>query len=264
MENKSKELETAITAVLKAGKVVQKYFNTEILREFKEDTSVVTLADKESEEIIKKIILQYFPSHSIMGEETGKTGESDYVWYIDPVDGTTNFANGIPIFAISLALLYKNEPIVAVVFNPAIDFLFYAEKGKGAYLNNQKINISSDNKDRCIVSFAASRQKPNKLLLRKLAYNLPDKIRSVRILGSTALELCMVARGSIEANIQIGLKPYDFAAGVLIAKEAGAKITDYEGKAWKFPENYFVVSNGLFHELLLEEIKTQKQGIDLA
>ena len=109
MENKSKELEIAIKAALEAGKILEKYFETEILKEFKEDNTPVTLADNECEAIIKKIILEAFPTHSIFGEETGMTDNgTEYVWYIDPLDGTRNFMNGIPIFATSLALVRDN------------------------------------------------------------------------------------------------------------------------------------------------------------
>ncbi len=119
MQTKSKELEVAIGAALEAGKIVEKYFETEILKEFKEDKSIVTRADKESEEVIKKIIFQNFPSHLILGEETGMNGEktdrNEHVWHVDPVDGTKNFSNGIPIFAISIALAHKGEVSVGVV-----------------------------------------------------------------------------------------------------------------------------------------------------
>lgn len=263
MENKSKELEVAIEAALEAGKIIEKYFNTEILKEFKEDTSIVTLADKETEEVIKKIILNHFPEHSVVGEESGVMGEHEYVWYIDPIDGTTNFSNGIPIFGISIALARNDELSLGVVYNPVINSLYYAEKGKGAYMNDIKISVSKDDKDHCLVTFGSGRQKDNKALSQQLIYSLPDKIRSVRILGSSALELSLVARGSIEAVYQIGLAAYDFAAGVLIAKEAGAKITDFKGEEWKFPGNHFLVSNGLFHNLLLEEIKIQKEKLGL-
>src|SRR3989338_6041457 len=113
MQNRSKELEIAIRATLKAGKILEKYFETEILKEFKEDSSLVTLADKESEEIIKKSILKAFPVHSVFGEETGMTKNQDEcVWHIDPIDGTRNFANGIPIFGISIAMACKDELIL--------------------------------------------------------------------------------------------------------------------------------------------------------
>ena len=259
---KSKELEVAIKAALEAGKVLEKYFETEVLKEFKEDKSIVTLADREAEDVIKKIIFSSFPEHSILGEETGMTKKlSDYTWHIDPLDGTTNFSNGIPIFATSLALEHKGVVIIGVIYNPTTDNLFYAEKGKGAYFNNKKISVSKDDQNHCIVTAASGKQKNDKDLKRNLFHYLPEKIRSVRELGSTALELAYVARGGTEANIQIGLSTYDFAAGALLVLEAGGIITKLDGSEWKFPDNYFIASNGIFHELLVEEIKNQKEKL---
>lgn len=262
MKNKSHELKVAIKAAREAGKVIEKYFQTEILKEFKEDTSIVTLADKESEDVIKRAVSAEFPNHSIMGEETGLTDQkSDYTWYIDPVDGTTNFANGLPIFAISIALVHKGEIIVGVVYNPIINALFYAQKGAGAYFNDKKIFVSKDDQNHCIVTTSSSKRRKNRDLAHNLLYHLPEKIRSTRNLGSTSLELAFVARGSIEANIQIGLSPHDFTAGTLLVREAGGKITKFDGSPWKFPENYFIASNGVFHDLLIEEVEKQKEKL---
>lgn len=264
-QGKSPELEVAIRATLHAGRVLGKYFETEILRESKEDKSIVTHADKESEDVIKKIILGEFPNHSILGEETGMTANSEeYIWHIDPLDGTRNFANGIPIFAVSIALVYNGEVIVGVVYNPASKSLFYAEKNKGAYLNNKKIFVSKDDRDHAIVTVAVSQRDMDKKLLRELMYFLPKNVvRSVRDLGSAALDLAYVARGGLEANIQLGLYTYDFAAGALLVQEAGGKITTLEGGDWKFPNNYFLASNGVFHNLLVEEIKKQEEKLNI-
>ncbi len=259
MENKSKELEVAIQAALEAGKILEKYFETEILKEFKEDKSIVTLADKESEEIIKKIILNFFPDHSILGEETGMTKNgAEYVWHIDPVDGTRNFSNGIPLFAVSIALVHKGEVILGVVYNPVTHSIFHASRGEGAYLNDKKIFVSKDDRNHAIVTVCSSQKNTDKRLDKELLYFLPENlVRTVRDLGCTALELAYVARGGLEANIQIGLNTYDFAAGTLLVQEAGGKITTLGGEPWIFPENKFLVSNGVFHDLLVEEIKRQ-------
>ncbi len=272
MKNKSKELEVAIKAALKAGKFLEKYFETEILKNFKEDKSIVTLADKESEDIIKKIISGAFPTHSILGEETGLTKrESEYVWHVDPIDGTRNFANGIPLFAVSIALVRENNVIVGVVYNPATGSLFYAEKGKGAYLNDprhggasKKIFISKDDKDHAIVTMSPSQKDSDKKLIREMYYYFPrNVIRTVRDLGCVALELAYVARGGIEANINIGLYTYDFVAGTLLVQEAGGKITGLDGKPWIFPENYFIASNGVFHDLLVKEVGIQQARLKM-
>jgi len=265
MENKSPELKVAIEAALEAGKILEKYFETEILREFKEDDSPVTLADRESEDIIKKIILENFPTHSILGEETGMTQNgSEYIWHVDPLDGTRNFANGIPIFGVSIALVVNNEVIIGVVYNPICRSLSYAEKGKGAYQNDIKTLVSKDDADHAIVTVDPGKKEEDKKLRRELQYILPSAfVRSMRDLGSTAVELAYVARGGLEANIQLGLSTYDFAAGVLLVEEAGGKITTLEGNPWKFPESKFVASNGVFHDRIIEEIKKQKEKLKI-
>ncbi|MCH7955159.1 MAG: inositol monophosphatase [Candidatus Marinimicrobia bacterium] len=222
------------------------------------------LADRESEEIIKRIILESFPEHSILGEETGMTKNKDeYVWHIDPLDGTRNFANGIPVFAISIALIYEDAVFVAVVYNPITQSLFYAEKGQGAYLNNKKIYVSTDDKEHSIVTVSPGKLDVNKKLFLELYYNLPKSVRSMRNLGCTAIELAYIARGGIEANIQLGLNTYDFAAATLLVQEAGGKITKLDGSLWTFPENKFIASNGVFHDILVSEIKKQKVKLNL-
>lgn len=265
MENKSQELETAIKAALEAGKVLEKYFETEILKEFKEDKSIVTRADKEAENIIKKIIEDTFPDHSILGEETGLTkNKSVYTWHIDPIDGTRNFANGIPLFAVSIALVYQDKVKVGVVYNPATRSLFYAEEGKGAYFHDKRIFVSKDAPEQAIVTIAPGRRKTDGELFRELYYHIKkDVARSSRDLGCTAVELAYVARGGIEANIQLGLETYDFAAGVLLVEEAGGMITRLDGSAWRFPENEFIASNGIFHDKLVEAVKKQKEKLGI-
>ncbi|MSU44650.1 inositol monophosphatase [Candidatus Nomurabacteria bacterium] len=259
--SKSKELEIAIKAALEAGKILEKYFETEVLKEFKEDKSIVTVADKESEEVIKKIILETFPMHSILGEETGHTNNGHkYTWHIDPLDGTKNLSNGIPLFAISIALERKNELLVGVVYNPVNKSLFYAEKEKGAYLNDKRIYVSKDDVHHSIISGGKSRKYEDRKICRRLMHDLPEMFTgmTIRDFGSAALDLAYVARGGLEATIQIGLHLHDFAAGALLVQEAGGRITGLDGEEWKFPQNYFIASNGVSHDLLVGEIKKQK------
>ncbi|OGI63512.1 hypothetical protein A2818_02640 [Candidatus Nomurabacteria bacterium RIFCSPHIGHO2_01_FULL_40_12] len=266
MENKSPELEIAIKAALEAGRILEKYFETEILKEFKEDKSIVTLADKESEDVIKKIIWEAFPEHSIMGEETGHTKNNGvHTWQIDPIDGTRNFANGLPLFALSIALEYENNIIVGVVYNPATRSLFYAEKDKGAYLNGKKINVSTDDSSRAILVSGKGRSIEDRKLSRLLMHNLPEQFTglTVRDLGCCALDLAFLARGGVEVSIELGLHSYDFAAGVLLVQEAGGKITKLDGGVWKFPHNYFIASNGVFHDTLVEEVRKQKEKLNM-
>ena len=264
MKDKSPELKVAIEAALSAGKILEKYFEKDILKELKEDTSIVTIADKESEQVIKKIISTNFPTHSILGEETGLTQNGgDFTWHIDPVDGTRNFSNGIPIFCVSIALEKNGGLFLGVIYNPITRSLFFAEKGKGAYLNENKISVSKDDIHHSIVTVSPGTGDGAKELLLELYYNLPKVVRSVRNLACTAMELAYIARGGLEANIQLGLNTYDFAAGVLLVQEAGGMVTDLDGGKWNFPENRFIVSNGLFHNRLVEELRRQKEKLGI-
>ncbi len=265
MENKSKELSVAIEAALAAGKVLEKYFETGILREFKEDNTPVTLADTESEEVIKRIIIEAFPDHSILGEETGHTkNASNYTWHIDPLDGTSNFANGLPLFAISIALEHKNELLIGVIYNPATRSLFYCEKGKGAYMNDKKIFVSKDGARHGTFTTSPGKKETDRKLKSELFFNLSwDVVRSSRDLGCAALDLAYVAMGTLEAVFGIGQNTYDFAAGMLLVQEAGGKVTLFDGSPWKFPENYFIASNGVFHERLVEEVMKQKEKLGI-
>jgi myo-inositol-1(or 4)-monophosphatase len=225
----------------------------------------VTLADMESEEVIKKIISEKFPDHSIIGEETDAIeGKSSYTWYVDPVDGSRNFAHKIPFFAVSIALLHGEDIRIGVVYNPATRSLFYAEKGKGAYLNDKKIHVSKANRDKCIVTVAVGRNS-SQLLRRNLLHYLPENVvASVRDFGCTALDLAHVARGSTEADIKIGFKTYDAASGILLVTEAGGVVTGIDGNKWRLSdEGSFIASNGIFHDILIEEVKKQREKLNM-
>src|SRR3989344_5704848 len=213
MQNKSKELEIAIKAALEAGVILEKHQETDIEKGVKKDNSMVTWADTESEKTIKKIIGESFPGHSIVGEETDAIRtESPYTWYIDPVDGSRNFAHKIPFFAVSISLIEGDDIIVGVVYNPVTKSLFYTERGKGAYLNDKLIHVSKSDQKKCIVTVASGRNSDYLKIRRNLLHDLPDRVvSSVRDFGCTALELAFVACGNTEADIKFGLKSYDFA-----------------------------------------------------
>lgn len=186
------------------------------------------------------------------------------VWHIDPVDGTRNFANGLPIFGVSIALVRDHVLTVGVIYNPASRSLFYTEKGKGSYLNGRRIFVSKDDTNQGIVTVSPTKKDKEKKLWRELMHDLPiGVVRSVRDFGCTAMQLAYVARGGLEANIELGLNTYDFAAGALLVEEAGGKITLHDGTPWKFPENEFIASNGVFHDKLVEEVKRQKEKLGI-
>jgi myo-inositol-1(or 4)-monophosphatase len=256
MKDKTQELKTAIRAAKEAGEMLRDYFHgSEDDREVKDDSTIVTIADKRSEEIIKNTILGAFPDHCVLGEESGMTeNNSDFVWHVDPVDGTRNFANGIPIFAVSIALEKQGEIILGVVYNPVTDRMFYGESGKGVWLNDRQVFVSNQDQSQGMLTISAGRAKEDSAFKFELLHKGSAFVRSVRSFGCAALELAYLASGGTEAFILLGLNTYDFAAGVFLVKEAGGMVTKLDGSEWKFPGNYFLASNGVFHENLLENI----------
>ena len=249
-------LETAIKAAKNAGVVLKKYFETNLQREIKDDGSIVTIADKETEKIIIQTISEVYPDHAFLGEEGGEQNQgSEFIWVIDPIDGTTNFVNGIPLFAISIALLKNDEHVVSVIYNPITDTIFVAEKGKGAYCNGRRFSVSSQDAKTGMITIGTSSGAKDKELVRKLFYHAHDYIKSVRYLGSAVIELGYLARGGTEGFINVGTKKWDYAAGTLIVLEAKGIITNFDGNPWQLDQNYFIASNKIIHPELLELVK---------
>jgi myo-inositol-1(or 4)-monophosphatase len=247
------ELEIAIEAVKKAGLIVKKYYG-KVSASHKFDRSLTTKADMESENMIRDLLQKRFPDYSILGEETGRTGkESDYLWVIDPLDGTTNYAFQNPFFDISLGLVYKSKPIMGVVFYPPQNELFYAEKGGGAYLNNARITVSDRNKfDDSIIAFCHGRDQQSVRRMINAFSRIKPVNNKVRQLGAAALELCYVACGRIDAFFMVGINPWDVAAGATILKEAGGKVSDFTGKDFDLTSHDILGSNTRIHQKLLE------------
>ncbi len=250
-------LETAIETAKAAGAVLANYFEmTGLERELKDDKSFVTKADKEAEAIIVGSITRHYPDHGILGEEGADVNpEAEYQWVIDPLDGTSNFVNGIPIFAVSIGILHQGKPFIGVVYNPITESLYAAEKGKGATYNGKSIAVSAQAAGDGIVTFGPGRKESARFL--KLFVTAKEThFKSVRFLGSTALELAYVARGGTEAFVCIGLSLWDFAAGKLLVTEAGGMVTDYDGNEADVKENYFIASNGAAHQNALNLVKS--------
>ena len=244
--------DTAIEAAKAGGEVLVRYFDSQDMhRKLKDDKTFVTKADTEAEETIVDVIRAAYPEHGIIGEEGSEVNpNAEYRWFIDPLDGTKNFANGIPIFAVSIGLLKEDEVVAAAVYNPVTRSLYAAEKGKGATYNGASVHVSDQEASMGVVTFGPG-QKDKEAL--NTAFTLSEKhFKSKRYLGCTALELGYVARGGTEAFICIGLKKWDYAAGALLVAEAGGKLTNYKGGAWNPDESYFVASNGVAHEAALK------------
>ncbi len=254
---KSKELGVAIKAARKAGTILMKHYGKLKSVQYKKYQDMVTVADKQAEKAIIEIIKKDYPEHSIYGEETGRhMKKSDYLWVIDPLDGTTNFVMQVPFFNTAISLSYKNEVVAAVVLSHFSKELFYAEKGKGAYLNGRRIHVSDKkNLKYCVCTFChANSQKALRKWVRIYKRTRLSKVRHFRQMGSAQLELSYVACGRVESYQALELNIYDVAAGSLLIREAGGKVTDFAGKKWTSKSKDILASNGKIHSKLLKLI----------
>jgi myo-inositol-1(or 4)-monophosphatase len=263
----------AINTASKAGEWIKTKvgaFNSVDLKYSPHD--LVTEIDKGSEKLIRNLILTHFPNHAILGEEGVEPGpaasvkalehysEAEYLWIIDPIDGTTNFVHGFPFFTVSIALAYKGEVIVGVVYDPSHDELFVAEKGKGAYVKGKRMNVSAEPKliDSLIGSgFPADRDYALPINMAGIQALAP-KVRNIRVAGSAALHLAYVAMGRLSGFWEIGLNSWDIAAGALLIQEAGGKITDTQGNPYTLAVRNVMASNGHIHQELQEELADSK------
>src|SRR6478736_3254572 len=238
-----------------AGALLMGYFQQHVKVEYKGDADLVTIADRKSEILIRERIKARWPSHDILGEEQGlvDTG-SDYRWYVDPLDGTTNFAHGFPVFCVSIALEFRKQRIAGVVYDPTRDEMFAAEKGSGAYLNQQRIHVSGTaNLAECLVATGFPSHKRHKNPNIFFYHQITLKTHGVRRAGSAALDLCNVASGRFEAFWEFKLNPWDTGAGVLIVEEAGGRVTDFAGGPFPVDSRETLASNGLVHDALMHE-----------
>jgi myo-inositol-1(or 4)-monophosphatase len=216
---------------------------------------LVTEFDKRSEELILSFLQQEFPDHSILAEESGRNETiSEYQWLIDPLDGTTNFAHGIPIFSVSIGLLKNNVPLVGVVYDPFRDEMFSAELGHGATLNNEPIQVSSRaDLGQAVISTGFPydvRTNPRNNLAQFAQFQL--RTQAVRHLGSAALDCTWTAMGRLDGYWEFGVQPWDIGAGALIVLEAGGRITFVDGNENFLSTASILVSNGLLHEQMLQ------------
>lgn len=248
-----------------AGSLVMGYFRQHVKIEYKGAVDLVTVADRESEALILEHIRKLFPTHDVMGEEGTRleTG-SEYKWYVDPLDGTTNFAHGYPVFCVSLAVERLGKRIAGVIYDPTRDEMFSAELGGGARLNESAIQVSTTaNLGECLVGTGFPSQKRHKNPNIYFYHQLTLRTHGVRRAGSAALDLCNVASGRYDGFWEFNLNPWDTAAGVLIVEEAGGKVTDFSGGAFQIASRETLATNGLVHEALLHEFQEIFAGREL-
>jgi len=247
-------LETAVDIAREAGALLATYFERRVAFELKGDFDLVTEADRASEKLVVERLRSHFPSHSIVGEEGGgHKGNSGYTWYVDPLDGTTNFAHSYPVYNVTLGLEHEGEIIVGVVFDPSRQEMFSAERGAGSYLNNRRMRVSQAKKlADCLVStgFPARRRHLNVNI--HFYHQMAMATHGVRRGGAAAIDLAYVASGRLDAFWEFGLSAWDMAAGTLLITEAGGACSDMTGAKHGMPGPHLLTDNGFIHQETLE------------
>jgi myo-inositol-1(or 4)-monophosphatase len=253
---------TLINAALESGKLIKASSSRQFTIDSKDSVNnLVTEVDHASEKLIIGIIREAFPDHHILTEESGDLPKhSSYKWIIDPIDGTVNFANGIPICCVSIAVEKDGEVIMGAVYNPFINEFFFAEIGKGAFLNDQPISVSKKTKvaEACLVTGFPYKYTEGEGLLETFGSFIKKGI-PVRRLGSAAIDLCWVACGRFDGYYEFFLNAWDSAAGFLIVQEAGGRVTDFSGKPFSPYQEKIIATNGLIHDELVQWINNAKQ-----
>ena len=252
----------AMSAIAReAGALIMQYFHQGLKIEYKGDADLVTAADRASEALIRERISKRFPSHDVMGEEQGLNDRgSEFRWYVDPLDGTTNFAHGYPVFSVSMAIEQRSDAggkrIAGVVYDPTRDELFAAELGMGAQLNGKAIRVSKATQLReCLLATGFPSHKRHKNPNIYFYHQITLRTHGVRRAGSAALDLCCVASGRFDGFWEFNLNPWDTAAGVLILEEAGGKVSRFDGSPFRLDSRETVGSNGLVHDALVNEFQ---------
>jgi len=259
-----KERKTAFRAALEAGKLILERVGDKHKIDYKSPFNLVTDVDKASEALILEIIRSEFPDDEILAEESGASKQkSSRLWVIDPLDGTTNFAHGYPFFCVSIGLVENNERVLGVVLNPVADELFWAEKGGGAFCNDEEIHVSSVS--RLEESLLATGFPPNTAEAERTNMEqfktLTNLSHGVRRDGAAALDICFVAIGRLDGFWERKLSPWDVAAASLIVEEAGGKVTDLSGKEFNLFEGHIIASNSLIHAEVVGALAEQLREV---
>jgi len=247
-------LDTAVDIAREAGSLLVNFFERRIPYELKGDFDLVTEADRTSEKLVVERLRSHFPSHNIVAEEGGgHQSGSEYTWYVDPLDGTTNFAHGFPVFNVTLGLERAGEMIAGVVYDPTRPEMFTAERGSGAYCNNRRIHVSKAQRiEDSLVATGFPSQKRHENVNIHYYYQLAMLSHGVRRAGAAAIDLAYVASGRLEGFWEFGLKPWDMAAGLLLVEEAGGKCSDMQGQKACLSGPHLLADNGTIHNEMLE------------
>ncbi len=246
-----------------AGTLLMGYFAKHVTIEYKGDVDLVTEADRASEKLIVRRLQARWPEHGIVGEEgTRSATEAEYRWYVDPLDGTTNFAHGYPVFCVSIALVRHDGQLeVGVLYDPTRDEMFSAERGQGATLNGKRLQVSKTKAlAESLLGTGFPSHKRHKNPNIHFYHQLTLRSHGVRRAGSAALDLANVASGRYDGFWEFNLNPWDTAAGVLIVQESGGMVTRFDGTPFRLDSREVLASNALIHQELLQNFTEMFAG----
>ena len=242
-----------------AGQILRQFWgNINAVSQKEGAGNLVTEADQACESRLISLISEHYPQHAILAEESGNHSakNSEFLWVIDPLDGTTNYAHQYPMVAVSIALIYKKNPVIGLVHNPILEELFWAVKGEGAFLNSSKMHVSLTEtlqKSLLASGFAYDRCETTDNNYREFCH-LTSLTQGVRRGGSAALDLAYVAAGRFDGYWERGIKPWDIAAGILLVEEAGGEVSAYDGNPWNLYEGKILATNRRIHHALSSEL----------
>ena len=247
-------LETGVEIAREAGSLLARYFERKVAFELKGDYDLVTEADRASEKLVVERLRSHYPTHGIVAEEGGgHEGTSEYRWYVDPLDGTTNFAHGYPVWNITMAVERAGEMLAGVVFDPNRDEIFTAERGGGAFMNHRRIHVSSARRIEDSLMSTGFPSRKRHLNINVHFYHQVAMIsHGVRRGGSAALDLAYVACGRLDGFWEFGLNPWDMAAGLLLVTEAGGVCTDMKDNRVELRGPHLLADNALIHQKVVE------------
>ena len=249
-------IDDLVSIAKEAGSVIREGFGKSFKIEYKTgENNLVTEIDKASEKVITDFIWKKYPSHSILAEEgSGEQQDSEYLWVIDPLDGTTNFAHGLPIFSVSIGLQKNGKTIAGVVYDVMRDIIYSAELGAGTFADSEKITVSKNDNlahSLLVTGFPYNKKEnPDKLFERFIA--LTKTARGVRRLGSAAIDFCYLASGVFDGFWEVHLHPWDICAGKLIVEEAGGLVTDFHGNKTNIYTKTILSTNEKIHEQVIK------------
>ncbi|HTS67468.1 MAG TPA: inositol monophosphatase family protein [Terriglobia bacterium] len=251
-------LNAAVAISQEAGALLAELLKQPLEIAYKRRSDLVTVADRRSEALIVSRLRERFPDHAIVAEEGGNhRSSSEYCWYVDPLDGTTNYAHGFPMYCVTLGLAYRGEVIAGVVYDPTRQDTYTVERGAGAFMNGQRLRASSTEKlSESLLATGFPPFATNHDLNIQFYFRFTELSHGIRRAGSAALDLCCVAAGRFDGFWELKLNPWDKAAGTLMVTEAGGRVTDVRGAAFDLLGDDVFVSNGLIHDQMLEVFAT--------